>query len=137
MKFTTEKTWGSAHIHYNGSYRKRTMDKWASAANSRRSESEDPNVQLCSGALAGVFREAVRRCPSISIDDDIMEGQPCIEGTRIPVRAVVRALEIYGSIDGAVKCYPHLNEQQVKDALYFTQIVLEQPSGIDELAAIA
>jgi uncharacterized protein (DUF433 family) len=66
------------------------------------------------------------RCPSISIDDEIMDGQPCIEGTRIPVRSVIRAVELYGSIDGAVKCYPHLNAQHIKDALYFTQIVLEQ-----------
>ena len=84
-------------------------------------------------ALLKRFEEAIIRCPSsISIDVEVMEGQPCIAGTRIPVRSVLRAIEHYGSIEGAVKCYPDLTAQQVQDALFFSQVVLELPGGIDK-----
>ena len=73
---------------------------------------------------------------SISIDPDIMEGQPCVTGTRIPVRAVLRAIEHYESLDGAIMCYPHLTKEQVKDVLYFSQVLLE-PRGIDEASTAA
>jgi uncharacterized protein (DUF433 family) len=79
-----------------------------------------------------LFRSALRQCPSISMDNDIMQGQPCIAGTRIPVRAVLRALEQYGSISKVRECYPHLTSEQVEDALYFSQAVLELPNGVDE-----
>jgi uncharacterized protein (DUF433 family) len=63
-----------------------------------------------------------------------MDGKPCIVGTRVPVASVLRAIEQYGSVDGAVMCYPHISAEQVKDALYFTQLVLESPDGINEIA---
>ena|ERR1039457_1641981 len=81
--------------------------------------------------LSKVFEQAMRRCPSISIKEDVMEGQPCIDGTRIPVRSVIRAVEQYGSIEGALTCYPYLNSDHVKDALYFSQVIMELPGGID------
>lgn len=81
-----------------------------------------------------LFQIALRQCSSISMDNDIMQGQPCIAGTRIPVRAVLRALEHYGSITKVRECYPHLTSEQVEDALYFSQAVMELPNGIDETA---
>ena len=78
------------------------------------------------------FEDAMRRCPTISVDEEIMDGQPCIAKTRIPVRAVLRALEQYGSIDEVRRCYPHLTKDQVEDALYFSQIVLELPGGLED-----
>ena len=81
------------------------------------------------------FEDAMRRCPTVSIDRDIMDGQPCITGTRVPVKAVLRALEQYGSIEGVRRCYPHLTTSQVEDALYFSQIILELPSGLEETSS--
>jgi uncharacterized protein (DUF433 family) len=66
-----------------------------------------------------------------------MEGQPCIAGTRIPVRAVLRALEQYGSVHDVRTCYPSLTTEQIEDALYFSQVVLELPSGLDETTTAA
>lgn len=86
--------------------------------------------------IYAIMEHAANRSQSISINPEIMEGQPCITGTRIPVRSVIRAVENSGSIDGAVLCYPHLTVQHVKDALYFAQIVLEWPSGADKVTAI-
>jgi uncharacterized protein (DUF433 family) len=39
-------------------------------------------------------------------------------------------------VEGVLAYYPQLNSQQVKDALYFSQVILEIPSGIDEIAAV-
>jgi uncharacterized protein (DUF433 family) len=76
-----------------------------------------------------VLESAQREIPTILMDASTMQGQPCIEGTRIPVRAVLRAIEHYVPLDNVLKCYPHLTVQQVKDALFFAQTVLELPSG--------
>ena len=81
--------------------------------------------------LLTVFERAAREAPSVSMDPDILGGQPCIAGTRIPVHSVLRAIEHYGSLDAAVKCYPHLTIPKVKDALYFAQVVLEPADGIE------
>jgi uncharacterized protein (DUF433 family) len=71
-----------------------------------------------------ILTEAVKKCSSISMDPRRMQGSPCIAGTRIPVHLVLWAVEQHGSIDGALKSYPDLTTQQVKDALYFGEVVL-------------
>lgn len=87
--------------------------------------------------VLALFDMAAKRCPSISLDPEVMEGQPCIVGTRIPVRSVLRAVEQYGSVEEAVRCYPHLTVDLIKDALYFSQVVLEPSSGLEEPTAAA
>jgi uncharacterized protein (DUF433 family) len=103
-----------------------------------RPDAEDQNLQsdgdIIPGypqALLSAFERAARESPSVSINPAIMDGQPCIAGTRIPVHSVLRAIEHYGSLEAAVKCYPHLTIPQVKDALYFAQTVLEPADGIE------
>jgi uncharacterized protein (DUF433 family) len=85
-------------------------------------------------SLPEAMHLALDRCPAISMNPNIMEGRPCIAGTRIPVRAVLRVIEQYGSIEDVVRCYPHLTPEQAKDALYFSQVLLESPGGVDETA---
>lgn len=71
---------------------------------------------------------------AILVDPDRQGGVPCIAGTRVPVHLVLWAIEHTGSIEGALKSYPDLTEQQVKDALYFAQVVVanSQPSRAGE-----
>jgi uncharacterized protein (DUF433 family) len=87
--------------------------------------------------VLNLFWSAVLRCPQISMDSAIMQGQPCIAGTRIPVRSILRVIEQYGSVGDVKRCYPHLTTEQVEDALYFSQIILELPSGPDKSTAPA
>jgi uncharacterized protein (DUF433 family) len=110
------------------------VDLWLRVAASAPPKCVDapPNDTGYPAAVLSIFESASRRCPSIILNREIMEGQPCIVGTRIPVKAVLRAIEQYGSLDGVRKCYPHLTNDQVEDALYFSQLVLELPSGIDQ-----
>ena len=74
--------------------------------------------------ISEVYRRAIKGCPSISISPRRQQGRPCISGTSIPVHLVLWAVEQHGSIEGALKSYPDLNRQQVKDALYFAEIVM-------------
>jgi uncharacterized protein (DUF433 family) len=101
--------------------------------------SSDPDAEPPPAAgdlsLSEALRLALKRCRGISIDPEIMEGRPCVAGTRIPVRAVLRVIEQYGSIADAVKCYPHLSLDQVRESVYFSQLLLELPDGIDETSA--
>jgi uncharacterized protein (DUF433 family) len=100
-------------------------------------ESDPPALTVCdeyAPEVLELFEKASKRCPSVSLDPQVMEGQPCIAGTRIPVRAVLRAVEQYGSVEGALRCYPHLTVDLIKDALYFSQVVLDPSRGIDESA---
>lgn len=87
-------------------------------------------------SFSEVLAEAVKNCASISMDPRRLQGRPCIAGTRIPVHLVLWAVEQHGSIDGALKSYPDLDVQQIKDALYFAEIVLGSPS-VNETAVTA
>ena len=86
-----------------------------------------PSVYVLDDRLCTLANRAAKRCPEISINRDIMGGQPCITGTRIPVKAILRAIEQSGSLEGVAILYPSVNGQQVKDALYFSQLILELP----------
>ena len=56
----------------------------------------------------------------ISVDPEIMGGAPCIKGTRVPVHAVIAVVAARCSIEEAVKAYPHISVEDVKDALVFS-----------------
>jgi uncharacterized protein (DUF433 family) len=128
-------TWHSPHEHRESRRRHAKLEGWpdlkihsAASEPSKKCASEYPLSSI------KIFEQAMIRCPSISMDIEIMQGQPCILGTRIPVRAVLRALEQYGSVVEVKNCYPHLTTEQVEDALWFSQLLLELPSGLDETA---
>ncbi|SRR5258708_37676336 len=133
--------WQNEHVHRESRRRHSKLEGWGRQLKShalqygeRTNDSHDgyPEPVLI------LFEDAVKRCPSsISIDSNVMDGQPCIAGTRIPVRSVLRAIEHYGSIAGAIECYPTLTAQQVQDALFFSQVILELPSGFDETSVVA
>jgi uncharacterized protein (DUF433 family) len=115
---------------YQHAHKHSKQHRWGSLSDPR--PFNDREDRACSPTISKVLQDATVRCPSVSINSAVMDGQPCINGTRIPVRAVLRAVELYGSVDEALRCYPQMSAQQVKDALYFSQILLESPSGLDE-----
>jgi uncharacterized protein (DUF433 family) len=99
-----------------------------------RLEAEPPDQDV---SLSEAVKLAIDQCPSVSSAPEMMHGQPCLAGTRIPVSAILRVLEHYGSLDDVVKCYPQLTKDQAKDALYFSQLVLEPVSGEDDFTHTA
>jgi uncharacterized protein (DUF433 family) len=141
LKPRTKGPWQNEHAHRETRRTPLKVEAWGRQLKSHAAEYGEHVDDSDTGypvAVLKLFADAMKRCPpSISIDTKIMEGQPCVAGTRIPIRSVLRAVEHYGSIDGAVGCYPNLSTQQVQDALFFSQVILELPCGFDETSAAA
>ncbi len=54
-------------------------------------------------------------------DPRILDGEPTIEGTRIPVRSIVQVFEAEGSIDIVAEAFPPLDHRAIEQALSFYQ----------------
>ncbi len=59
----------------------------------------------------------------IEINPEIMDGLPCIKGTRIPVYMILEMLQDGQSFDPLIKQYPNLNRDKIKAALHFAGLV--------------
>ncbi len=55
----------------------------------------------------------------ITVDPEIMGGQPCIRGLRIPVSLILRLLAGGKTIRRIIKYYPELEEEDIKQAFWF------------------
>lgn len=55
----------------------------------------------------------------ITIDPAVMNGQPCITGTRLTVRRVLLALAQYSNREELRKDYPQLQEADIQQALEY------------------
>ena len=55
----------------------------------------------------------------ISADPMVMQGQPCVKGTRVTVSNLVRQVSAGRTIQEICDDYPYLNETQVCAALAF------------------
>lgn len=136
---TRRTVWNNLSSHHDPAGRERRQFLWLRATKSSHSDhgehpdSHEAHATYPADVLKS-FEAAIKRCPSVSMDADIMEGQPCIAGTRIPVSAILRVIEHYGGVKDVKACYPQLTSNQVEDALYFSQVILELPSGLDKTA---
>ncbi len=55
----------------------------------------------------------------ITIDPEIMSGQPCIRGLRIPVPLILRLLATGKTVSNILEDYPELEDEDIKQALSF------------------
>ncbi|MDP2841233.1 MAG: DUF433 domain-containing protein [Candidatus Methanoperedens sp.] len=55
----------------------------------------------------------------ITIDPEVMSGQPCIRGLRIPVPLILRLLASGKTIFQILQDYPELEEEDIRQALSF------------------
>ena len=55
----------------------------------------------------------------ITTNPEVMSGQPCIRGLRIPVSLILRLLSIGKTIPQILKDYPELEEEDIRQALSF------------------
>ena len=69
--------------------------------------------------MAAVDRPHRKQKSVIVCDPAVLEGEPTVRGTRIPVRSVVLAAREFGGVDGARRAYPQLDVRAVKDALAY------------------
>jgi len=55
----------------------------------------------------------------ITVDPQIMNGQPCIRNQRLTVRRVVEAVALYPDWDDLRAEYPELEKEDIRQALAF------------------
>lgn len=55
----------------------------------------------------------------ITVNSDIMNGQPCIRGMRLTVRRVVEAVALYPNRTELTAEYPELEDEDIRQALEF------------------
>lgn len=87
--------------------------------------SQSPTADDFSISMRESFALATKQVPSIVVRRGLVGGNPCIEGTRIPVYMILDGLEYHGSLKAVLKSYPQLSVDQVKDAVRFSKIVME------------
>lgn len=78
-------------------------------------------------SLRNAFEEASRIVPTITSQMGVLGGSPCVHGTRVPVYMILDAVEYYGTVEGALKSYPKLTKEQIRDAIRFAKLVMERP----------
>lgn len=61
----------------------------------------------------------------VEIHDDLHHGDPCIRGTRIPVRTIIGSLADGMSLDGIREAYPQLSAEDVHAAHSYAAEVLK------------
>lgn len=59
----------------------------------------------------------MKRTRSFSIDPEIMGGEPCFVGTRVPVRALLDYIEGGDTLDDFLEQYPTVSRQMAVDFL--------------------
>lgn len=61
----------------------------------------------------------MKRWDRITIDPNVMNGQPCIRGLRLTVRRVVEAVALYPDWNKLIAEYPELEPEDIRQALSF------------------
>lgn len=61
----------------------------------------------------------------ITSDPAVMQGQPCIRGTRLTVRRVLAIVGEYPSHNEVRKDYPQLTDEDIRQALGYASATLE------------
>jgi uncharacterized protein (DUF433 family) len=61
----------------------------------------------------------------ISIDPAVMNGQPCVRGTRLTVKRVLHILAQYKDRDELLKDYPRLDDESIREALLYAAASVE------------
>jgi uncharacterized protein (DUF433 family) len=62
----------------------------------------------------------------IDIDHRIMDGLPCIAGTRIPVAMLVRLVAAGTPVETILEDYPQLEAEDIRDSLRFAAATVDQ-----------
>jgi uncharacterized protein (DUF433 family) len=58
----------------------------------------------------------------ITVNPEIMNGQPCIRNLRLTVRKVVEAVALYSNFEEIQTEYPELEKEDIRQAFYFSAI---------------
>lgn len=65
----------------------------------------------------------------IEVNPDLMNGQPCLKGTRIPVNLIVEKLRAGETEDQLLAVYPQLTRDHIRAAVLYAAQVDRTPTG--------
>jgi uncharacterized protein (DUF433 family) len=71
----------------------------------------------------------------MNINPEILGGEPCFNGTRIPLEVVVDNLAAGISIDRILRNYPSLTAEHVDAVLQWELALARQAAGIEPIAS--
>ncbi len=61
----------------------------------------------------------------ITVDPELMNGQPCVRGMRVTVRRVLEALALYPDRAELRREYPELEDEDIRQALAYAAANLD------------
>ena len=61
----------------------------------------------------------------ITFNPEVLQGQPCIRGTRLTVRRVVLAVASYADLARVKENYPSLQDEDIRQALQYAAACIE------------
>jgi uncharacterized protein (DUF433 family) len=61
----------------------------------------------------------------ITVEPEVVNGQPCIRGTRLTVRRVIEALATHPDWEELLREYPGLEDEDIRQALEFAAANLD------------
>ena len=64
-------------------------------------------------------RARARRGDGVVQDPGVLGGEPVVRGSRIAVRSIVRAFEVYGDRERVLLAFPSIRPDQVDSAMRF------------------
>ena len=62
----------------------------------------------------------------ITIDPEVMGGQPCIRGLRIPVSLIIRLIASGKKMERIIEDYPELEEEDLRQSLEYAAWVVSE-----------
>jgi len=68
----------------------------------------------------------IQKLDRITIDPEVMRGQPCIRGLRIPVSLIVKLIASGKTIGEILEDYPELKEEDIGQALEYAAWVVSE-----------
>jgi uncharacterized protein (DUF433 family) len=64
--------------------------------------------------------------PDIVRDDALLEGEPVVRGTRVPVRTIAILCRLYHTMDALLAAYPMLSPEAINQALAYYGVHWEE-----------
>jgi uncharacterized protein (DUF433 family) len=79
------------------------------------------------------YHDDVQQFRRITMDADVMGGEPCIRGMRVTVGMIVEAVSAGRPVEQLLADFPYLEEADIREALAFAARVVEgrEVSGED------
>lgn len=95
--------------------------------NRYRGRAPFPTAKNLDVPFSSVLQCALEQSKYIDMNYGVLGGAPRVANTRIPIYMILDAIEFHGDLTGALKSYPELTIEQVRDAVLFAANVLECP----------